>query len=147
MNGSPRMQANDTDVEAFLDAIPSPERRADARTLAALLGEVTGEPPVLWAAGIVGFGRYHYRYASGREGDAPLAGFAPRAAHLVIYLVGGFAERHRPLLERLGPHRTGKSCLYVKRLADVDLSVLRELVVRSVDVHRGQHRASTATRD
>ena len=136
------MQPSGTDVEAFLEAVPNEQRRADARELSALLSEITGEPPVLWASGIVGFGTYHYRYDSGREGDAPVAGFAPRSAHLVIYLVGGFTDRHEGLLERLGPHKTGKSCLYVKRLADIDLDVLRTLVTRSMKVHRGQDRAS-----
>ena len=136
------MQPTGTDLEAFLEAVPNEQRRADARELSALLSEITGEPPVLWASGIVGFGTYHYRYDSGREGDAPVAGFAPRSAHLVIYLVGGFTDRHEGLLERLGPHKTGKSCLYVKRLADIDLDVLRTLVTRSMKVHRGQDRAS-----
>ena len=137
-----KMQPSGTDVEAFLEAVPNEQRGADARELSALLSEITGEPPVLWASGIVGFGTYHYRYDSGREGDAPVAGFAPRSAHLVIYLVGGFTDRHEGLLERLGPHKTGKSCLYVKRLADIDLDVLRTLVTRSMKVHRGQDRAS-----
>jgi Domain of unknown function (DU1801) len=137
-----KMQPTGTEVEAFLEAVPNAERRADARELCALLSEITGEPPMLWASGIVGFGSYHYRYDSGREGDAPVAGFAPRSAHLVIYLIGGFADTHERLLERLGPHKTGKSCLYVKRLADVDLDVLRTLVTRSMKVHRGQNRAS-----
>jgi len=137
-----KMQPTGTEVEAFLEAVPNAERRADARELCALLCEITGEPPTLWASGIVGFGSYHYRYDSGREGDAPVAGFAPRSAHLVIYLIGGFADTHERLLERLGPHKTGKSCLYVKRLADIDLDVLRTLVTRSMKVHRGQNRAS-----
>ena len=136
------MQPSGTDLEAFLEAVPNEQRRADARELSALLSEITGEPPVLWASGIVGFGTYHYRYDSGREGDAPVAGFAPRSVHLVIYLIGGFTDRHERLLERLGPHKTGKSCLYVKRLADIDLDVLRTLVTRSMKVHRGQDRPS-----
>jgi hypothetical protein len=137
-----KVQPTGTDVEAFLGAVPNEQRRADARELCALLSEITGEPPMLWASGIVGFGTYHYRYDSGREGDAPVAGFAPRSAHLVIYLVGGFIDRHERLLERLGPHKTGKSCLYMKRLADTDLDVLRALVTQSMKVHRGQDRAS-----
>jgi len=136
-----KMQPTGTDVEAFLEAVPNEQRRADARELCALLSEITGERPVLWASGIVGSGSYHYRYDSGREGDAPLAGFAPRSAHLVIYLDGRFTDRQERLLERLGPHKTGKSCLYVKRLADIDLDVLRTLVTRSMEVHRGQDRA------
>jgi Domain of unknown function (DU1801) len=136
------MQPTGADVDAFLEAVPNSDRRADARVLCSLFSELTGEPPVLWGSSIVGFGTYHYRYDSGREGDAPLAGFAPRSAHLVVYLVGGFSDRHEGLLERLGPHKTGKGCLYVKRLADIDLDVLRALVTRSMKVHLGQDRAS-----
>ena len=143
MADAPKMQPTGADVDAFLEGIPNPKRRDDARTLVALLTELTQEPPVLWSASIVGFGRYHYRYPSGREGDAPLAAFAPRAAHLVVYLIGGFADRHGQLLERLGPHTTGNSCLYVKRLADIDIRVLRELVSRSIKVHRGQDQAGS----
>jgi Domain of unknown function (DU1801) len=131
----------DSDVEAFLAAVPD-ERRADARTLCSLLAEVTGEPPVLWGTSIVGFGTYHYRYESGHEGDSALVGFSPRKANLVLYRVGGFADRHPQLLERLGPHKTGKGCLYLESLADVDLDVLRELVDRSTRIHRGVDRVS-----
>ena len=106
-------------------------------TLVELMCDVTGEPPVVWGPSIVGFGRYHYRYATGTEGDAPLAAFAPRKQELVVYLVSGYEHRYPVLLDRLGPHRTGKSCLYLKRLSDVDLDVLRTLVERSVRVARG----------
>src|SRR5690349_9082224 len=132
MADPPKMQPTGTDVESFIEAIPNADRRADSRVLCTLFSEITGEPAALWGASIVGFGTYHYRYESGHEGDAPLASFAPRAAHLVVYLIGGFADRHEPLVGRLGPHETGKSCLYVKRLADIDLDVLREVVDRSV---------------
>jgi hypothetical protein len=104
--------------------------------------EITSEPPAVWGTSIVGFGVYHYRYASGHEGDGPLAGFAPRRQHLVIYLVGEFETRHRSVLARLGPHRTGKGCLYIKRLDDVDHGALRELIDRSVRVRQGVDRAS-----
>jgi hypothetical protein len=83
---------------------------------------------------IGGFGSYHYCYESGHEGDAPLVSFAPRSAHLVTYLVGGFADRHLRLLQRLGPHKAGKGCLYVKRLTDINLDVLTQLVTRSIKV-------------
>ena len=144
MANQPKMQPTGADVEAFVQAIPNVTCRADARALCVLLSEITGDPPVLWGPSIVGFGSYHYRYESGREGTAPLASFASRGAHLVIYLAGGFTDRHERLLERLGPHKAGKGCLYVKRLADIDLDVLRQLVVRSMKVHRGQHRQSGA---
>ena len=91
----------------------------------------------MWGASIIGFGAYHYRYASGREGDSPLAGFSPRRQHLVIYLIGDFASRYRRALARLGPHQTGKGCLYVKRLDHVDHAALRELIDRSVRVRKG----------
>ena len=142
MADPPKMQPTGPDVESFIKAIPNANRRADARALCRLLSEITEEPAALWGASIVGFGSYHYRYESGHEGNAPLTSFAPRAAHLVVYLIGGFADRHERLLGRLGPHKTGKGCLYIKRLADVDLDVLREVIDRSVKVHRGQDRAS-----
>ena len=99
--------------------------------------DVTGEHPVMWGPAIVGFGTYHYRYASGREGDAPLAAFAPRAKEHVVYLVSGFDERHAKDVAALGPHRNGKGCLYLKSLEGIDLEVLRRLVERSVRVWRG----------
>ncbi|MCW6007879.1 DUF1801 domain-containing protein [Micromonospora sp. CPCC 205371] len=130
-------------VEEFLATVPNESRRIDARRLIALMREITGEEPVMWGPSIVGFGRYHYRYDSGHEGDSALASFAPRKQHLVIYLVGGFEDRHAPALARLGPHKTGKGCLYLKSLDGVDLAVLRELIDRSVRVRRGVDRASS----
>ena len=85
-----------------------------------MMQEITGEPPAMWGSSIVGFGTYHYRYASGHEGDSALASFSPRRQNLAIYLVGEFADRHQAALARLGPHKTGKGCLYIRRLADVD---------------------------
>ena len=118
-------------VDAFLDSLADAQMQADCRAVAAMMAEVTGSEPRLWGSSIVGFGSYHYRYASGREGDFMLAGFAPRKRALTLYIMAGFAE-YADLLARLGKHTTGKSCLYVKRLADVDQAVLRELVTRSV---------------
>lgn len=137
---SPKTLPSDASVAAFLAAVPDPARRADAERLAGLLADWTGEPPVMWGASIVGFGSYAYRYDSGHEGTAALVGFAPRKANVVVYLVGGMQERYPELLERLGPHRAGKGCLYLKRLDDVDLDVLRALVDRTVRVHRGADR-------
>jgi uncharacterized protein DUF1801 len=127
--------------ERFIAAVPSDARRADAEKLAGLLTEWTGEPAVMWGASIVGFGTYRYRYESGHEGTGPLVGFSPRKASLVVYLVGGYEDRYEKLLEQLGPHTSGKGCLYLKRLDDVDLDVLRELIDRTVRVHRGADRA------
>ena len=121
----------DADVEAFLAQVPDQRRREDARAVVDLMAEVTSERPTMWGATMVGFGSYHYRYASGREGDYFVVGVSPRKAALTVYLMDGF-EGREGLLERLGPHTTGKACLYVKRLDDVDSDVLRELVRLSV---------------
>lgn len=118
---------NDGDVDAFLDAVTPERRREDARTLRALLERATGQPARMWGTSIVGFGRYHYRYASGREGDAPAAGFSPRKANLSVYFMLGF-DAFADDLARLGPHTTSVSCLHLKRLDAVDLDVLEELV-------------------
>jgi hypothetical protein len=126
-----------SDVEAFMDAVPDERRRSDARTVAAIMAEVTGEPAVAWGGGIVGFGAYHYRYASGREGHAPLVGLAPRKGAMVVYLAGGLEDRYGSLLARLGPHRAGKGCLYLKTLDGIDIGALRQLIDRAVRVHRG----------
>jgi hypothetical protein len=137
------MRQTDASVDEFLARVPNDRRRDDARRLCAMMQDITGEPPAMWGSGIVGFGTYHYRYASGHEGDSALASFSPRRQHLVIYLVGEFGDRHQAALARLGPHQTGKGCLYIKRLADVDLDALRELIDRSVRIRRGINRAST----
>jgi Domain of unknown function (DU1801) len=134
---APKTTPTDQDVGAFLAAIPDDQRRRDSERICRLMAEETGEPARMWGTGIVGFGSYRYTYASGREGDWMALGFAPRKQHLVLYLMDGFAD-YEALLARLGRHSTGKACLYVKRLDDVDLDVLRELVRRSY--------AHTATR-
>jgi hypothetical protein len=130
------------DPEAFLAGVSNEARRDDARALCRLLAEWTGEPPAMWGPSIVGFGSYHYRYDSGREGTAALVGFSPRRTNLVLYLVGGLTERYPRLLQRLGPHQTGKGCLYLNRLDDLDREVLHELVERTLRVHKGADRAS-----
>ena len=127
----PKTRPSDASVEAFIEAVEHPRRREDARILLELMRRVTGEEPVMWGPSIVGFGRYRYRYASGQEGDWPIAGFSPRKQNLSIYIMTGF-EASDALLSRLGKHKTGKSCLYVNKLADVDLEVLETLVRASV---------------
>ena len=122
-------------VDDFLDAVPDEGRRADAKRIRDMMERISGSPATMWGPSIVGFGRYHYRYDSGHEGEAPRIGFSPRAKELVLYLIGGF-PRHQPLMDRLGKYRTGKSCLYLKRLADVDESVLEALVGESLDYMR-----------
>ena len=118
-------------VEAFLQGVGDEARREDCRALLALMRRVTGAEPEMWGTSIVGFGSYHYAYASGREGDWFVTGFSPRKRDLALYIMAGFTE-YDALLARLGPHQTGKSCLYVKRLADLDLEVLEALVAASV---------------
>ncbi|WP_264030356.1 DUF1801 domain-containing protein [Cellulosimicrobium sp. SH8] len=117
-------------VEAFVASVENPVRRRDAQRLVELMGRVTGEPPRMWGPSIVGFGTYHYRYASGREGDMAAAGFSPRKAATTVYLMDG-VDAHAALLDRLGPHAVGKGCVYVKDLDAVDLGVLEEVVHRS----------------
>lgn len=120
----------DPAVRAFLDGVSHRVRRRDADTLLTLMQNVTGADATMWGPSIVGFGTYHYRYASGREGDAPAAGFSPRRAASTVYLADGVGA-HPDLVERLGPHTSGVGCLYFKDLAAVDLDVLGELVARS----------------
>lgn len=125
-------------VDAFIDAVDDERKRTDCRVVADLMAEITGAEGVMWGPSIVGFGNYRYRYASGREGDFFEAGFSPRKRALTIYVMAGFAE-YDDLLARLGKHSTGKSCLYVKRLADIDLDVLREMLIRSVAYIRAKY--------
>lgn len=126
-----KTQPIDAAVDTFLDGAAPDNRRADARAIDAFLRSVTGEMPKMWGKSIVGYGSYHYRYESGREGDMCRIGFSPRKAGLVLYLVEGFAPS-TALLDRLGKHTTGTSCLYIKALSDVDLAVLEELVRASL---------------
>ena len=133
----PAMRRTGAPVADFLAQVPNEQQREDARQLCALMAEVTGEPPVMWGTSIIGFGTYHYRYPSGHEGDSALASFSPRSQHLAIYLIGDFAHRHQSALARLGPHKTGKGCLYIKRLDQVDQDALRELIDRSARVRKG----------
>ena len=118
-------------VADFLAAVPDATRRADAQALVALMTAATGQPPVMWGPSIVGFGVYQYHYDSGRQGEAPRVGFSPRKAEPVLYLAEGFAERDA-LLAQLGRHRQGKACVYIRRLADVDATVLAQLVQASL---------------
>ena len=127
----PKTRPTDADIGAFLESVADERRREDAKAVCRLMQEVTGEQPVLWGTGIVGFGSVRLRYASGRELDWPVTGFSPRKTATTVYLMDGF-EKRSDLLARLGPHSTGKSCLYLTRLSDVDLTVLRELVAESV---------------
>ena len=117
-------------VTAFINAVSDPSRRADAKALVKLLQGATGEKPQMWGPSIIGFGSYHYKYDSGREGDMPIIGFSPRLAAMVLY---GVAEA-RELLPKLGKHTTGKGCLYIKKLADVDQQVLETMVGKAMRI-------------
>lgn len=117
----------DLPVEAFLASVEHPIRRQDAETLLELMRDVTGQEPVMWGPSIIGFGSYHYKYASGREGDAAAVGFSPRKGNLALYGLT-YAPEAGPLLQRLGKHKTSVACLYVNKLADVDIAVLKELI-------------------
>ena len=119
-------------VDSFLDAVPDPQRRADGKALRAMFERITGEPAAMWGPSIVGFGTYHYKYDSGREGDMCRLGFSPRKAELVLYVLTE-SEGEDALLARLGKHKTGKCCLYIKKLSDVDQGVLEELTVHTLD--------------
>jgi hypothetical protein len=120
----------DASVSDFLASVEHPTRRADGMALAELMGRVTGTKPAMWGTAIIGFGEYHYRYESGREGDWFRAGFSPRKANLALYLMAK-GPKYGELLARLGKHRTGVSCLYINKLADVDTGILEELVADS----------------
>jgi hypothetical protein len=117
-------------VTEFINSIPEEDRKQDCRVVLEMMESTTGEKGVMWGESIVGFGLHHYVYATGREGDMPKVGFSPRKQALTLYLSYGF-ENHGDLMKRLGKYKTGKICLYLNRLADVDLAVLRELILRS----------------
>lgn len=127
----PKTQKNDASVIDFINGVEDDRKRQDSLAILELMKEITGEEPAMWGTSIVGFGAYHYTYASGRQGDWPLVGFSPRKRNLTLYIMAGFDE-YDALLAKLGKYTTGKSCLYINKLADVDLSVLRELIQRSV---------------
>ena len=127
----PKTKPTEVSAESHIAAIANEEQRNDAQTLVALMRRVTRQEPMMWGPSIVGFGSYHYKYASGHEGDSPLTGFAVRGSELVIYIAAGFEGRD-DLLAKLGKHKTGKVCVYIRRLANVDLKVLEKLVARSV---------------
>lgn len=127
-----KTQENDASVEDFLNGIPDERKRADAFKIMQIMQEISGEPPRMWGDSIVGYGHYHYRYASGRTGEWPLVAFSPRKQNLTLYIMSGF-DQYDELRAALGKHKVGKSCLYINKLADVDEATLREMVRQSVD--------------
>lgn len=133
-----KTRPTDASVRAYLDAIPDAARRQDCEAIVAMMSRVTGAPPVMWGGSIVGFDSYHYKYASGREGDAPLAGFSSRKGDISIYLSCEVPPTDA-LRERLGRHKMGKACLYVRRLEDVDAHVLEQLVAEAAAATRARY--------
>jgi hypothetical protein len=126
-----KTQKNDVSVASFLDSIEDEQKRKDSITVHKLMEEITGEKGFMWGTSIAGYGTYHYKYASGREGDWMATGFSPRKNALTLYIMSGFS-RCDFLMQKLGKFKTGKSCLYVKKLEDIDLEVLKELITESV---------------
>ena len=126
-----KTKLNKASVTKFLNGIKDETKRKDAFTISKIMQKVTKEKPKMWGSSIVGFGSYHYKGASGREGDWPLTGFSPRAQNLTLYIMPGF-ERYEALLKKLGKHKLGKSCLYINSLEDVDTSVLAKLIAQGV---------------
>ena len=122
---------NAQNVEQFLHTIADDKKRQDSLAILDLIKQVTGLEPQMWGESIVGFGRYHYRYASGREGDWFLTGFSPRKQNITLYIIAGFS-RYGDLMSKLGKFKLGQSCLYVKKLEDIDLAILKELIAESV---------------
>ena len=125
-------------VDAFIDAVAHPQRREDARRVRAMMERLSGQPAAMWGPSIIGFGSYHYKYDSGREGTMCRLGFSPRKAELVLYVLTEAADQD-PLLARLGKHKTGKCCLYIKSLDKVDRDVLEQLIVEELDYMREKY--------
>ena len=132
-----KTKPTEVSVAAFVNTLTDQTRRADAKALVKLMQSAAGEKPKMWGPSIIGFGSYHYRYDSGREGDMPLVGFSPRKAATVLYGVMVSSDS-KALLVQLGKHTTGKGCLYIKKLADVDLRVLEAIVVKSLAATRAR---------
>jgi Domain of unknown function (DU1801) len=123
----PKTKPTNESVKDFLNRIPEAERREDCFAVAKMMEEITGEKPRMWGPAIVGFGSYHYKYASGHEGEWPMTGFSPRKKDLTLYIMMGF-ERHPDLMEKLGKHSHSKSCLYIKSLSDIHIPTLKKLI-------------------
>lgn len=127
----PKTTVSDADVDMFIDAVADEMQRSDARTIVQLMQRLSDHPPRMWGPSIIGFGKCHYKYESGREGDMPRIAFSPRKGKTVLYIADGY-ERFADLMERLGKHKTGRACLYIKRLSDIDGDILEQLCMRSL---------------
>jgi hypothetical protein len=139
MSKENKTQPTAASAEQYIAGLEDEKRRADCLRLIPLFERISGEKATMWGPGIVGFGRYHYKYDSGREGDAPITAFAPRKQDLTIYVNAPAKEKFAEQLARLGKHKVSVSCLYLKRLADVDMDVLEEIVKESVRLTREQY--------
>lgn len=126
-----KTQENNASVDDFINSVEDEQKRKDAKQLVKIFSEVTGDKPKMWGPSIIGFGKYHYKYPTGREADWMATGFSPRKQQLTLYLMDGF-KKYDEQLKKLGPHSTGKSCLYIKRLSDIDEKVLRQMIKESV---------------
>lgn len=136
-----KTQQNDASVDQFLASVEDPTKRSDTESIVKMMGEVTGYPAKMWGTSIIGFGKYTYHYKSGRSGEWSLVGVSPRARNISVYIMPGFGN-YDDLMGRLGKHKTGKSCLYINRLSDVDTDVLRELISKSVDYMKEKYNVS-----
>ncbi|MEQ8362492.1 MAG: DUF1801 domain-containing protein [Cyclobacteriaceae bacterium] len=135
-----KTKKNNASVTVFLNKVKNKQRKEDCFEVLELMKEVTKEEPKMWGPSIVGFGTYHYVYASGREGDWMVTGFSPRAQSLTLYIMAGF-DRYEELMQQLGKFKTGKSCLYISKLEDVDISILKKLIKASVQHMKKHYRA------
>lgn len=126
-----KTKLNDGSVEDFLNSVEDEQKKRDSIEVLNIMTQITGDDAKMWGSSIIGFGNYHYKYDSGREGDWFITGFSPRKQALTLYIMAGFS-RYDELLQKLGKYKTGKSCLYVKKLEDIDLNVLKELISSSV---------------
>ena len=133
-----KTQANSASVSKFIDQVENVQKRNDAKALVQLFEKITDKKAKMWGPSIIGFGQYHYKYESGREGDFMLAGFSPRKTALTLYIMAGFS-RYDEYLSKLGKFKTGKSCLYVKKLADVDLEVLEAMIIDSIQTVQAKY--------
>ncbi len=129
---------NEDSVSAFIENVEDERKREDCRMLIKIMSQITGSQAAMWGSSIVGFGSYHYRYASGREGDFFLTGFSPRKQNLTVYVMPGFSQ-YDSLMQKLGKHKVGKSCLYMKKLEDVDIRILTRLIDESVQEMRRKY--------
>lgn len=137
----PKTKPTGKSVTAFVKQVEPERRRAEARVMMQIMRRVTGKRPVMWGPSIIGYGKYHFVYESGREGDWMVTGFSPRKSALTIYLMAGFAGKDA-LLKKLGKHRTSKACLYINKLEDVDLDILEKLISKDVETMRAKYEIS-----